>query len=822
MAKGFFFSSFRSSSSKQRVRVSLPIVKFNGISNYLQIVTAQFYSHGKSKEARLFERLYHWYNSDIVDKRKNDFVFESWMLTSDFIPNNNNSSSPFFSRFLQLPAFSFLSSLVFCLGLFFVAGFASEVYGQFNISGTLKSIPNNDSLFGKIVFEEIPSGTKYAKAINNDGDFQLLLPEGAYKRQIEIVNHYLFIDIVAIYSDSILDKEVIKSLPINSPTYQNLNFSFLKLFYVITGTLPGAGNTIIRRWVPTDGDLTVIPTFLRVYDPNDPISMPQGWALQYDTLINYLTINNPINDVLQLNISSFNDSLHNIQHLYVINNEMPIPGTLGYTIRGPPFSNYTGYAVIWMNRQALNTNHIVQTGLREFVRSFGLESNSIDPLFVMYMSGNTTKTLHPDEINILRTLYSLTPGTDMFPYKDSVIVGVNMPPIVTAPLPNLNILEGADETFLAKLSQHFKDPENTPLNYVINGDNIVANLRNDSLFVKPLEGFFGITNLVVEAYDADGNGQFVSDISEINVSHVNHPPTPSSLLSPVNNAILNNKDQLFAGTPSTDPDGDAVTYNLHIFNATKDTSIIGLNESSFNFTDVQKLGFGEFYKWYISSTDGQLTTNSDTLSFMIKNYTQQKPELLTPVNNDTLKTKDQNFDWTETLGPNGEKGTYILRIFNSEKDTSIYADTSVHKLFTDIRSTLGSEKDYFWYVISNDGLTNVSSDTSSFNTGLLTSIKNDWKNDKGFSISNNYPNPFNGTTVISYTIAKAGNVRLSIYNSLGEEIANLVNGYQSENYYEVSFNAVNIPSGIYYYRIDATASDGSESFSSVKKLVLLK
>ncbi|MDP3830356.1 MAG: T9SS type A sorting domain-containing protein, partial [Ignavibacteriaceae bacterium] len=146
----------------------------------------------------------------------------------------------------------------------------------------------------------------------------------------------------------------------------------------------------------------------------------------------------------------------------------------------------------------------------------------------------------------------------------------------------------------------------------------------------------------------------------------------------------------------------------------------------------------------------------------------------------------------------------------------------VHKLFTDIRSTLGSEKDYFWYVISNDGLTNVSSDTSSFNTGLLTSIKNDWKNDKGFSISNNYPNPFNGTTVISYTIAKAGNVRLSIYNSLGEEIANLVNGYQSENYYEVSFNAVNIPSGIYYYRIDATASDGSESFSSVKKLVLLK
>jgi hypothetical protein len=61
--------------------------------------------YGKYKEARLFERLYHWYNSDIVDKRKNDFVFEAWMLTSDSIPNNNNTSSPFFQSFLSASGF---------------------------------------------------------------------------------------------------------------------------------------------------------------------------------------------------------------------------------------------------------------------------------------------------------------------------------------------------------------------------------------------------------------------------------------------------------------------------------------------------------------------------------------------------------------------------------------------------------------------------------------------------------------------------------------------------------------------------------------------
>lgn len=67
------------------------------------------------------------------------------------------------------------------------------------------------------------------------------------------------------------------------------------------------------------------------------------------------------------------------------------------------------------------------------------------------------------------------------------------------------------------------------------------------------------------------------------------------------------------------------------------------------------------------------------------------------------------------------------------------------------------------------------------------------------NILENYPNPFNPSTKIKYTILKPGHVRLNIYNSLGELVEELVNDYKRNGSYEVIFNASNLPSGVYYY-----------------------
>jgi len=85
-----------------------------------------------------------------------------------------------------------------------------------------------------------------------------------------------------------------------------------------------------------------------------------------------------------------------------------------------------------------------------------------------------------------------------------------------------------------------------------------------------------------------------------------------------------------------------------------------------------------------------------------------------------------------------------------------------------------------------------------------------------YSLSSNYPNPFNPSTTISYQIPKDGFVSLVVYNSLGQEVGTLVNQHQSIGRYEIKFEASNLPSGVYIYKLQAG------EFSSVKKMLLAK
>ena len=87
---------------------------------------------------------------------------------------------------------------------------------------------------------------------------------------------------------------------------------------------------------------------------------------------------------------------------------------------------------------------------------------------------------------------------------------------------------------------------------------------------------------------------------------------------------------------------------------------------------------------------------------------------------------------------------------------------------------------------------------------------------KTFSLSQNYPNPFNPTTTIQYSIPRQSFVTIKIYDILGKEITTLVNERKSAGNHSVNFNASDLPSGVYFYRMQAG------SFVSTKKFVLLK
>ena len=87
---------------------------------------------------------------------------------------------------------------------------------------------------------------------------------------------------------------------------------------------------------------------------------------------------------------------------------------------------------------------------------------------------------------------------------------------------------------------------------------------------------------------------------------------------------------------------------------------------------------------------------------------------------------------------------------------------------------------------------------------------------KVFSLEQNYPNPFNPTTVIKFGIPKSGLVKLVVYDLLGRTVETLVNENKEAGNYQVDFNATNLASGVYFYRIEAG------DFIAVKKMLLIK
>lgn len=85
-----------------------------------------------------------------------------------------------------------------------------------------------------------------------------------------------------------------------------------------------------------------------------------------------------------------------------------------------------------------------------------------------------------------------------------------------------------------------------------------------------------------------------------------------------------------------------------------------------------------------------------------------------------------------------------------------------------------------------------------------------------FALNANYPNPFNPSTVISFSLPTESNTRLVVYNVIGQEVATLLNGMQTAGEHSVTFNASNLPSGIYYYKLDAAG------ISQIQKMVLAR
>jgi hypothetical protein len=85
-----------------------------------------------------------------------------------------------------------------------------------------------------------------------------------------------------------------------------------------------------------------------------------------------------------------------------------------------------------------------------------------------------------------------------------------------------------------------------------------------------------------------------------------------------------------------------------------------------------------------------------------------------------------------------------------------------------------------------------------------------------FGLQQNYPNPFNPSTKISYSIEKPGNVRLTVYNAIGQMVKSFSNSYSAPGTYSVTFDGASLASGMYFYKIE------SNGFTATRKMLLMK
>ncbi len=108
-------------------------------------------------------------------------------------------------------------------------------------------------------------------------------------------------------------------------------------------------------------------------------------------------------------------------------------------------------------------------------------------------------------------------------------------------------------------------------------------------------------------------------------------------------------------------------------------------------------------------------------------------------------------------------------------------------------------------------------------TSLITNV-NEESNGymiKDYNLNQNYPNPFNPSTTIKFSLPVDAKVKISVYNIVGEKVAEVINKDFSAGTHKITFNAESLTSGIYFYRINTNGNDGS-NFTIAKKMTLLK
>jgi hypothetical protein len=177
------------------------------------------------------------------------------------------------------------------------------------------------------------------------------------------------------------------------------------------------------------------------------------------------------------------------------------------------------------------------------------------------------------------------------------------------------------------------------------------------------------------------------------------------------------------------------------------------------------------------------------------------------------------FSWNTSIDPDGDSVEYVVHVDTVLSfDSPARMDVAAGKADS-IRILMPStSRPYFWYVTASDGKAQTSSSPgiSQFNVVVSRLLGREKASHVESVLEQNFPNPFNPATTLRYTLPRAGYVRLTVFNLLGQEVARLFEGTQPAGTHYFEFAKADLPSGIYFYRLIAPG------FSETRKMVIAK